>query len=567
MNSFFKIMTIATGLGLSVQQTAFAQSSDDLIKQFQQSRKAMLDDYNQFRNSVLADYDKYLQGVWKEYQRFKADKLEQVPKPKVVPKYVKPTTPEKPVQVTPKKPVNKNIPIILPESVGLNTKPDLALNPNIGKVEVPVDKPDEPKPELPKDVGLNQKPDLSLNPNIGKVEVPVDVPKEKPKIDIPLIPALPTVPVMPALPNVPYVQVPSIPTVNVDYYGAKVDIPTWHDVVSMRITAPEDVATYWKLLKQSKLKEITPAIAAQAREMGLSDWATAMMVEKYVDNVMKDASDNEKIIAQQYILATCGYNIRLAMNSSQVTMLIPFAEHVYEKSYIVMDGKKYYIWPEINSDGSFRTCTLPKDAEVGKDIDLRFLGKTKIGNETKEFHFEYDDMAITGELNTGIMPLLNAYPVVDIPTVASCILEQDVRDQVVEQVKNQVRGLTEREAANKILRFVQKAFDYATDDEQFGKEKYFYFEETLYYPKNDCEDRAIFYAYLIHEILKLDVHLIHFTGHECTAVAFNENIEYGCSYEYKGKRYYICDPTYIGANIGKCIPKYRSESPQIEVWY
>lgn len=533
MNSFFKIMTIATGLGLSVQQAAFAQSSDDLIKQFQQSRKAMLDDYNQFRNSVLADYDKYLQGVWKEYQRFKADKLEQVPKPKVVPTYVKPTAPEKPVKVVPKKPVNKNIPIILPESVGLNTKPDLSLNPNIGKVEVPVDVP--------------EKPDVSL--------------------DMPLVPALPTVPVMPALPNVPYVQAPSIPTVNVNYYGAKVDIPTWHDVVSMSISAPEDVATYWKLLKQSTLKEITPAIAAQAREMGLSDWATAMMVEKYVDNVMKDASDNEKIIAQQYILATCGYNIRLAMNSSQVTMLIPFAEHVYEKSYIVMDGKKYYVWPEINSDGSFRTCTLPKDAEVGKDIDLRFLGKTKIGNETKEFHFQYDDMAITGELHTGIMPLLNAYPVVDIPTVASCVLEQDVRDQVVEQVRNQVKGLTEREAANKILRFVQKAFDYATDDEQFGKEKYFYFEETLYYPKNDCEDRAIFYAYLIHEILKLDVHLIHFSGHECTAVAFNEDIEYGCSYDYKGKKFYICDPTYIGANIGKCIPKYRSESPQIEIWY
>ncbi len=67
--------------------------------------------------------------------------------------------------------------------------------------------------------------------------------------------------------------------------------------------------------------------------------------------------------------------------------------------------------------------------------------------------------------------------------------------------------------------------------------------KALHYPKNDCEDRAIFYAYLVHEILGLDVHLIQFPGHECTAVAFHEPVENGTSYEYKGKKFYICDLT------------------------
>lgn len=128
-------------------------------------------------------------------------------------------------------------------------------------------------------------------------------------------------------------------------------------------------------------------------------------------------------------------------------------------------------------------------------------------------------------------------------------------------------GLSEQEAANRILRFIQKGFPYATDEEQFKREKYFYFEESLYYPKNDCEDRAIFYAYLIHEILGLDVHLLQFPGHECTAVAFHEPVENSTSYQYKGKTFYICDPTYIGARIGKCMPNYAKESPRIEIWY
>ena len=129
---------------------------------------------------------------------------------------------------------------------------------------------------------------------------------------------------------------------------------------------------------------------------------------------------------------------------------------------------------------------------------------------------------------------------------------------MVKQIRAQVQDLGEQDAANRILRFIQKGFPYATDDEQFNREKYFYFEETsLLSAKNDCEDRAIFYAYLVHEILGLDVHLIQFPGHECTAVAFNKPVENGTSYEYKGKNYYICDPTYIGARIGRCMPKLR----------
>lgn len=174
---------------------------------------------------------------------------------------------------------------------------------------------------------------------------------------------------------------------------------------------------------------------------------------------------------------------------------------------------------------------------------------------------------LQGEVPTGVMPLLDEYPIIDIPTVAASVVDKSLRDDVVKQIRAQVQDLGEQEAANRILRFIQMGFPYATDDEQFHREKYFYFEESLYYAKNDCEDRAIFYAYLVHEILGLDVHLIQFTGHECTAVAFHEPVENGTSYEYKGKKFYICDPTYIGAKIGKCMPSYAKESPQIEVWY
>ena len=543
--------TLSMLLLLGLHATPSFSQNEDFMKQFKQARNDMMNDYNKFRNTVLTDYDKYMQGVWKEFELFKADKLPDVPKPKDPPAYKKPTAPEKPVSIKPKQPVSpmSNVPAKQPAT------------PPTQQPVTPTQQPTAPK-ERPTIDPVNKPKFPEIKPDIPDIEYTGS------GIDVPLMPVIAPIPVMPALPNIAKVTIPETKqSIEIDYYGEKIQMQKATKIASMNIASSADVAEYWKLLKKSDLKEVTQAFATQSRNMGLNDWASVLLVEKYINAVMPNASKNERVIATQYVLANCGYNIRLGMNKSMVAMLVPYAEHVYEKSFIFINSKRYYLYPDVESDGVFRSCELPKDAELGKDVELRFAGNTVIGDSCKTFNYQGGGLTLSGEVRTGIMPLLDEYPVIDIPTVASSVVDKTVREQVVEQIRSQVQGLDEQEAANKILHFIQRAFKYATDGEQFGREKYFYFEESLFYPKNDCEDRAIFYAYLIHEILKLDVHLIQFPGHECTAVAFTQPLENGTSYEYKGKTYYICDPTYIGANIGKCMTAYKNETPQIEVWY
>lgn len=564
MNRLYPTLSMLLLLGLHATPS-FSQN-DDFVKQFQQARNAMMGDYNKFRNTVLTDYDKYMKGVWKEYKQFKADKMPDVPKPKDPPAYKKPTAPEKPVSVTPKQPVSPMSPNIdIPNgNAGFTQKPNLDIPtlPDNPLAKVPTTKKPTAPTERPKVDPVNKPKLPEVKPDIPDIEFTGS------GIDVPLMPVIASIPVMPALPNVGHVNVPeSKQSIEVDFYGEKIQMQKATKIASMNIASSGDVASFWSLLKKSDLKEVTQAFATQSRKMGLSDWASAMLVEKYIDAVMPNASKNEKVIATQYVLANCGYNIRLGMNKTTVAMLVPYAEHVYEKSFIFIDSKRYYLYPDVESDGVFRSCELPKGAEMGKDVELRFAGNAAIGDATQAFNYQGGGLTLKGEVKTGIIPLLDEYPIIDIPTVASSTIDKKMRDEVVEQIRAQVQGMDEHEAANKILHFIQYGFKYATDDQQFGKEKYFYFEETLYWPKNDCEDRAIFYSYLIHEILKLDVHLIQFPGHECTAVAFTKPVENATSYEYKGKTYYICDPTYIGANIGRCMPAYKNENPQIEVWY
>ena len=155
----------------------------------------------------------------------------------------------------------------------------------------------------------------------------------------------------------------------------------------------------------------------------------------------------------------------------------------------------------------------------------------------------------------------------DVPCYAQSCISPKFHERLLSQMGAQLQGLSEQEVVSRLLHFVQHAFAYATDGEQHGYEKPYFIEENFYYPKNDCEDRAILFAFLVHNLLNLDVHLVHYPGHECTAVSFSSPLANGDGYRYNGATYYICDPTFIGASIGQCMPSYITTKPVIEEWY
>lgn len=87
-------------------------------------------------------------------------------------------------------------------------------------------------------------------------------------------------------------------------------------------------------------------------------------------------------------------------------------------------------------------------------------------------------------------------------------------------------------------------------------------EETLYYDFTDCEDRSVLFSWLVRMFTELEVVGLDYPGHIATAVAFKENLN-GDAVTWKGKRFVICDPTYIGAGIGECMPEFRNSQPEI----
>lgn len=119
-------------------------------------------------------------------------------------------------------------------------------------------------------------------------------------------------------------------------------------------------------------------------------------------------------------------------------------------------------------------------------------------------------------------------------------------------LRKAIEGKTEHEAADIIIDFCE-SFDYKLDDEMWGHDRAFYPDETLHYFYSDCEDHAILFTRLIRDLLGLQTGLIYYPGHLAALVVFNESVP-GDYYEYQGKKWMVCDPTYFYVGVGKQAP-------------
>lgn len=413
-----------------------------------------------------------------------------------------------------------------------------------------------PKPEIiPQIENIPKSPQILPQPDSKPFNKPTITPQQ---------PTAPT-PYVPITPS-------SSATKTIYFYGMKIMVATCK-VYHLESFGNKDIAKTWENYANDKaMKNIIQSLSTIAKQYGLNDWFTFELIRTYSEALTHNTE--ERIVLQHFLLVYMGYDIRIANSGTELLLLVPFCQQVYERNYLIIDSRKYYIFHSnpyehsANSNAIY-TCRLPQKQNIGKTLDLtiRYKSLGIKSNTTHNFNVTDGSINLIGTVDIGTMEAIRHYPQIDIPYYAMSKVIPYLHQELLTQMRMQIQGLTEREAVSKILHFIQYAFKYATDEEQHGYEKPYFIEENFYYPKNDCEDRATLFAFFVHNLLGLDVHLIHYPGHECTAVSFSTPLATGDYYTYKGKEFYICDPTYIGANIGQCMPKFKHVKPIVEQWY
>ena len=358
-----------------------------------------------------------------------------------------------------------------------------------------------------------------------------------------------------------------------DFYGMEAFIPEIDFQIASSIKGPEDTGDHWnKMASQEGGVETSRQLFGLAQQLGLNGYLTYRLAESFVNQKFKDSNAAARMSAVHFLLSNMGYDARLLKLNDTFMVMMPFDQKVvYATMSQTIDGRKYtilypdgYQAPKAGESMRLMTCNLPASS-LGKTSDLRLTGLS-LPMKAKPFNLTNGKLTLKGEVNENIQKILHHYPQMPTGDFASSWVDSHLRESLVDQLKEQLAGKNDRDAVNSLMSLCHNGFNYSTDQDFHGFEKPYFLEENFIYDKNDCEDRAIFFSYLLWNALGLPCQLVQYPGHESATVAVNEDIS-GYFYNTDGVKYYSADPTYIGSSIGMVMKAFRSATPTVDKHY
>lgn len=329
----------------------------------------------------------------------------------------------------------------------------------------------------------------------------------------------------------------------------------------------KSVADFWYKISNSNYEPLLDQLLQYRKNMNLNDWGYCLLLNNTGNVLSGNKTDLTKLFIW-FMLTKSGFELKVGYNKTNIYLLIPSEQPIFGESYVKISGKKYYIINFEEKEKIKLNIYTYKGSypEVDDLINLDVIASPAIKNQMveKDLRFDYagKEYVINITLDQNTAAFFKDYPQTNMQVYFTAPLSSQAERSLLSQLRPIISGKSEAVAVNILLRFVQKAFPYKTDQDQFGYEKVFFQDEFLYYPYSDCEDRSIMFAYLVKKLVGLDVIGLDYPGHIATAVKFNSNVR-GDTIVYNNERYLICDPTYINANIGRGMPNFRKKAPKI----
>ena len=328
------------------------------------------------------------------------------------------------------------------------------------------------------------------------------------------------------------------------------------------------IATIWKQLATNAMDNTIRDFLALRLKMQLCDWAYLNLIDTFAKAFC--GHGNEAVIMAAFIYSQSGYKMRLGRDCEKLYLLYGSKHGIYEKGYIVIEGINYYPLDDKVERMEISDFSFPQEQSMSLYIEnaqkftIRPSAKRKLASEQvsrrdhrRSSKLEFDTFYNTypsSEVNGNFMTRWKMY--------ADTPMDESVSQMLYPDIKNKIEGLSDVQAVNQILNWVQTAFQYEYDDKVWGHDRAFFAEETLYYPYCDCEDRAILFTRLVRDLLGLKCILVYYPGHLASAVCLKQQVN-GDYISLDGDVYTICDPTYIGAPVGITMPEMDNRSAKV----
>lgn len=470
------------------------------FKQYSNKKKKDFEEYRRKRNEEFADY---LRKTW----------IGKKPKPKIAPPK---DDPKPPVVFDDKKPA-----------------------------------PVEPKPLPFDEVIPAPKPEPQPAPVEPIEEVPVPKPEPKPT---------PT----------PTPVKPVAPTQKFTLYGTEASVRfDKSKAIKLPNISENSIADAWLKLSGNDYTNLVVDCLELRDKLKLGDWAYLTMINKVAESIFGKGT-NEATLLTAFIYSQSGYKMRLAAENDKLRMLYASKHTIFDHVYVTIGNENFYCYGANPQSLKVADVVYPNEKPMSlimdKQPDLAYVSGPKVARKSKR----YTDLSTNVSVNKNILDFYTDYPTSklgDNPVsrwamYGNMPLSEDVKRQLYPSLKAAIANCSKKEAVEKLLNYVQTGFEYEYDDKVWGHDRAFFAEESLHYPYCDCEDRSILFSRLVRDLVGLDVILVFYPGHLASAVEFPGEA-HGDYINYNGRKFTVCDPTYIGAPVGLTMPDMDNQAAKV----
>ena len=351
--------------------------------------------------------------------------------------------------------------------------------------------------------------------------------------------------------------------ISFEFFGSKIDIDLPPGIKRAKYYPQnqQGLNNFFSVVASSEYENLLEDILKIKDTMVLNDWGLYLLIDKISKSVF--TNDDDSKLLKWFLFVKLGYKAKVGLSYRHIVILYNIKQTLYNAPNYKFGDDTYYTLSN-NSQINKRVYSYVKDYPLSKksfDFSLKKLPLLESDTQEKELKFSHygREYAIKYRYNKNIINYLSRYPQVECEVFFNAPLQDESFYDIAKGMKKYIDGMQASEAINFVLHFVQKAFVYEVDSKQFGYQKTMFAQETLYFDKSDCEDRAVLFAYLVKKLFNFGIIGVKYKDHISTALYIPIK---GDSIKAYSKKYIIADPSYIDANVGVSIPRYKGLKPQ-----
>ncbi len=390
-----------------------------------------------------------------------------------------------------------------------------------------------------------------------------------PPVVKPVTPPAPTPKPQPT-PVIEETPVPAPVKYDFTYFGTRMSVRLSDDC-KFRLPSCDETAISngWKTLSDERYNNCLADCLRLRSEHHLCDWAYLLMLRDLA-NAFLGKNTNEATLFMAYLYCQSGYKMRLGMADNKLHMLFATSHNIFNRNYWTLDGVKYYSFESLKSLRISNT-SFPKEKEMSLHITQEPLLATKL-SPARSISAKKYPLAAQIQVNENLIKFYGSYPYSNLDkdvcsqwaTYANAPMSESAQKALYPTLRKAIAGLSRADAANKLIDWVQQGLVYEYDDKVWGSDRSFFPDETLYYPYADCEDRAILFSRLVRDLMGISAMLVLYPGHLAAAIEIGENVP-GDYIIANGRRFLVCDPTFIGAPVGRTMPGMDNSTAKVVI--